>query len=245
MGITRGAIDLPPILAIHGDGGVGKTMFAAGAPNPVFIQTEAGTNQLDVARHPVARSYAEFMGNLNDADNAEYDTIVVDSLSCLEPLIWAEACKRDGVAMLNQVHGGYQHEWEGVAEVWNDVLYRLEQYRDQGKIIMLISHTSSVKIRQADMEAYNRFQPDLHNSTTDQIFRWCDAMFFAYFKKSLVGVDKDIKKENTRKIAVGNNQRGLRCIGTPSILAKSRYDGMPEEVDLSWDAVAPYFTVKQ
>jgi ABC-type iron transport system FetAB ATPase subunit len=37
----------PPRIAIYGPPGIGKTTFAAGAPNPVFILTEDGLGDLE------------------------------------------------------------------------------------------------------------------------------------------------------------------------------------------------------
>ena len=50
-----------PRILIHGVAGVGKTTFAAGAPKPVFIQTEDGLGTLEVPHFPLARTFDEVM----------------------------------------------------------------------------------------------------------------------------------------------------------------------------------------
>jgi AAA domain len=51
----------PPRILIHGVHGVGKTTYAAGAPDPVFILTEDGLGTLDVPHFPLARTFDEVM----------------------------------------------------------------------------------------------------------------------------------------------------------------------------------------
>ena len=88
----------PPRILIHGVAGVGKSTFAADAAAPVFIMTEDGLGKLQVPHFPLATSYgdvAQALDALLEEDHG-YGTVVVDSVDWLEPLIWAEACKRNG-----------------------------------------------------------------------------------------------------------------------------------------------------
>ena len=82
------------ITIIYGPSGLGKTTLAVGSKNPVVIQTEEGlgilTNNRDIAHFPLAKDYDTFIGYLRslvDADELEYNTLVIDSLDWLEPLL--------------------------------------------------------------------------------------------------------------------------------------------------------------
>lgn len=92
----------PPRILIHGVAGVGKSTFAADADRPVFLMTEDGLGKLQVPHFPLATSYAEVAEALDALSNEDHDfgTVVVDSVDWLEPLIWAEACKRNGWASI-------------------------------------------------------------------------------------------------------------------------------------------------
>ncbi|WP_423830963.1 AAA family ATPase, partial [Staphylococcus pseudintermedius] len=46
-------------LLVWGVSGVGKTTFAAAAPNPIFLCTEEGAESLNVARFPLLTSYEQ------------------------------------------------------------------------------------------------------------------------------------------------------------------------------------------
>ena len=49
--LERSSAIKPPRILVHGVHGVGKTTFAAGAPDPVFIVTEDGLGVINHARH--------------------------------------------------------------------------------------------------------------------------------------------------------------------------------------------------
>ena len=60
--IIHGIQAEPFRVLIHGLEGLGKTTFAAQAPDPIFIQTEDGLGQIDVPRFPLAESFDSVIG---------------------------------------------------------------------------------------------------------------------------------------------------------------------------------------
>ena len=88
------------ITIIYGPSGLGKTTLAVGSKNPVVIQTEEGlgilTNNRDIAHFPLAKDYDTFISYLRslvDADELDNNTLVIDSLDWLEPLIHQKTCE--------------------------------------------------------------------------------------------------------------------------------------------------------
>ena len=57
MQITRGKIGGPKKVLVYGPEGIGKTTFASHFPDPLFIDTEGSTKELDVARLPAPSSW--------------------------------------------------------------------------------------------------------------------------------------------------------------------------------------------
>ena len=55
--INRGAIIHPQKVVLYGVEGVGKTTLAAQFPDPLFIDTEGGTEGYDVARTQAPQSW--------------------------------------------------------------------------------------------------------------------------------------------------------------------------------------------
>lgn len=50
MNITKGKVASAKKVVIYGSEGIGKSTFAAHFPEPLFIDTEGSTKELDVAR---------------------------------------------------------------------------------------------------------------------------------------------------------------------------------------------------
>ena len=57
MEITRGKINKAKKIVVYGPEGIGKSTFASKFPDPVFIDTEGSTNDMDVARLPRPTSW--------------------------------------------------------------------------------------------------------------------------------------------------------------------------------------------
>ena len=50
MNITRGVIKKAQKVIVYGPEGIGKSTFASKFPDPLFIDTEGSTTQMDIAR---------------------------------------------------------------------------------------------------------------------------------------------------------------------------------------------------
>ena len=57
MKIIRGKIPCAKKVIVYGPEGIGKSTFAAQFPDPLFIDTEDGTKDMDVARTPAPSSW--------------------------------------------------------------------------------------------------------------------------------------------------------------------------------------------
>ena len=88
--IQTGRENKPPRIMIYGSEGVGKSSYAAGAPNAIFIQTEDGLGEIDCRKFPLAHSLSEVIAELTALrDEAhEFQSVVVDSVDWLERLIF-------------------------------------------------------------------------------------------------------------------------------------------------------------
>jgi hypothetical protein len=92
--ISRGKRPRHIFALLYGVDGVGKSFWASHAPRPIFIGAEKGTEQLDVARFPQTESISELLAQIRAlaTEKHDFDSVVLDSLDWVEPLIWKAVC---------------------------------------------------------------------------------------------------------------------------------------------------------
>ena len=93
--LRRGRVTRPQKSAIYGPEGVGKTTLASQAPNPVFLDTEGGTDHLDVARL-TAEKWEDILAIINQlaTEPHEFRTLVIDTIDWLEKRLAEFVCRR-------------------------------------------------------------------------------------------------------------------------------------------------------
>ena len=106
--LLRSGTAYPPRLLVYGVAGVGKTKLAANAPNPIFLQTEDGLGMIQAATFGLMRSYADIQDALDVLFTQQHDfqTVVLDSLDWLEPLIWQETARINNWGHIEQAGFG-------------------------------------------------------------------------------------------------------------------------------------------
>jgi len=236
--IKRGGTDRAPMIAVHGPPGLGKTTFAAHGPSPVFIRTEDGLGILDVPTFPQAESAQDVMDALASLyDDHDFRSVVIDSLSALEPLIWKQVASDHGVNNIEDI--GFGKGYIYAMDYWRDIVAACRGLAERGITPILIAHSEVVKYDAPDTDAYDRHQIKLHKRAFQHLYEQADVIGFAH---EPVYVKKDSAKDAKGK-AKSSGGRQLRLIESPAIIAKNRY-AMPESVELDWDAFAahvPYF----
>ena len=131
--VQHGRTPKPPRVLCYGVEGIGKSSFGAQAPNPIFIQTEDGLDELDCDKFPLAQSYDEVAAALTDLCNQphDYETVVIDSLDWLERLIWDKLCSQHGVSSIEKVDGGYARGYMHALTYWREIIDHLNILRNQ------------------------------------------------------------------------------------------------------------------
>ena len=84
MQIITGVIPKTTKAVLYGPEGIGKTSFAAKAPNPLFIDTEGSTTRLNVRRLPAPQSWAMVLEQVQWViyNPQVCNTLVVDTADC-------------------------------------------------------------------------------------------------------------------------------------------------------------------
>lgn len=223
--------DDPPKVVVYGGPKVGKSTFAAGAPYPVAIALEEGLGAIDVPAFPLCRSWQEVEGAIDclGGQPHDYRTVVVDSLDWLEPLVWAEVCRANGVAQIEKVGGGYGKGYIEADKLWRSFLAGMDWLREKGMTPVLICHSEVKKVEPPDGEGYDCASLKLHKRAVGIVQEWADVIGYARHGVHLTGTDS--------KRAVPTGKRTL-CVGHhPAYVSGNRY-GMSGELPLDWTAFA-------
>jgi hypothetical protein len=234
--LNRVSAHKPPRILIHGVHGVGKTTFAAGAPDPVFILTEDGLGTLDVAHFPLARTFDQVMQALAALYTEEhgFKTLVVDSVDWLEPLIHAKVCKDQGWSSIEDA--GYGKGYVAAVDPWRQYLEGLNALRDdKGMAIVQLAHTDIKRFDSPESEPYDRYIIKLHSKASALLQEHSDIVLFANYRVSTIKSDVGFNKKVTR--ALGSGERLLHTAERPAFLAKNR-NALPETLPMSWAALA-------
>lgn len=225
--ITRGPRIGPPRLIVYGPHGVGKTTFGSQAPSPILLPTEDGQGVLDIPAFPLLKSYDEVVAAIGVlfGEQHDYQSVLVDSLDWLEPLIWKETCKRNGWNDIEEP--GYGKGYLAADDVWREFFSGLVALREEKKMtVVLIAHCEISKFADPNSEPYDRYQIKLHKRASAIAQEWADAVLFANFRMFTTSSDIGFNKTVTR--GVGTGERVLYTEERPAHLAKNRYSLPPE-----------------
>lgn len=220
-----------PRVLVYGVEGIGKSTFAAGAPAPIFIQTEDGLGSLQVDHFPIATSVTDVLDALSALFDGEhkFKTVVIDSLDWLETLIW-----RDIESKYDAKDLAYGKGAMIAAEKWREILDGLNALRNQrGMIVILIAHCEIKRFDSPETEPYDRYQPKLQARSSALVREWVDAVLFANYRTVVQKADVGFNKTVSRGISTG--ERLLFTAERPSYMAKNRYS-LPESIPLAWEA---------
>lgn len=240
--VTVGKQPAPRRTLIYGLHGVGKSTFASHAPEPVFLDTEGGLNDLDAPRFPQLKTLIDFKACLRALHREEHDykTVVIDSLDWLEPLMWAEVCEQHGEKSIESF--GYGRGYVLALSHWRNILNGLDALRrDRSIAVVLVAHSKIERFESPDTESYDRYAPRLHKSASALVTEWCDEVLFATYKVFTKTLRERFNKERTQ--AIGTGERIMWTTERPCALAKNRLR-LPEQINLDWDEYAKHFDWK-
>jgi hypothetical protein len=244
--ITEGN-KLPSRVVLHGVEGVGKTSFAANAPNPIGLMArgETGLETLidagqvkPTAHFPELQTWTDTLEALDAllVENHDHKTLVLDAINGFERLCHEHVC----ATMFNNDWGksgfqSYMQGYDASLPEWRGFLTRLDAIRAQRKMaILCLCHTKVTPFRNPEGADYDRYQPDMHHKTWSLTHRWADIVMFANFYTVVIDEVKQGKGAAKGK-GGGGKERIMFTERSAAFDAKNR-NGLPQEISMGSSA---------
>lgn len=236
LNIKRGKIARAQKTAIYGPEGIGKSTLASRFPEPLFIDTEGGTDHIDVARvDPAPKTWEELLNVVKEviADPKVCKTLVIDTMDWAEQLIIEYVLRTRGLKSIEDA--GYGKGYTYIGEEMAKLLALLTEVKDAGVHVVVLAHAKMRKFEQPDeVGAYDRWEMKLSKQSAPLVKEWSDHLFFCNYKTLVVEMENKAKKA----------QGGKRVIYTahrPVWDAKTRGD-LPECIDMDYQNISALYS---
>lgn len=240
--ISKGKTPKPPRIIIYGGHKMGKSTFAANAPKPIFIQTEDGLDNIDADKFPLATSYDDVVSQMRvlAEEDHGYETLVIDSLDWLEPLIWKKLIQdrpsdEKGRLVKDITDYGYGKGFQYATDYWSDLLAGIDYLREsRGMMILMLAHEQIKRFDDPEADPYDRYQIKLHQAASDKLQEKADAIFFISNKKAVKEKDVGFNKKVARAVDAG---RFIYTQESAAFDAGNRFN-LPTQIPLTTDGSA-------
>ena len=234
LNIVSGKISRAVKTVIYGTEGVGKSTLASHFPEPLFLDVEGGTSQLDVNRIPAPKNYEELLSIVKEVSETPSicRTLIIDTADAAETLCIKHILQKYNQKSIESF--GYGKGYTYIAEEWNRLMTVCDACIDAGINVVLIAHARQRKVELPDqVGAYDHWELKVSKQVAPLLKEWADLLLFLNYKTFVVTTDNNSKKAQGGK-------RVMYTSHNPVWDAKNRY-GLPEELDLSFNGIAHIF----
>ena len=236
LNIIEGKEQRPKKIVIYGPEGIGKSTFASQFPDPLFIDTEGGTSNLDVRRIKCNKSWNELIAIVKEihANPHICKTVVLDTADWSETLCTNAVCEK--YRKNNIEDFGYGKGYVYLVDEFARLLTLLDQLIEVGINVVITAHAKPRKFELPEEQgSFDRYEMKLSRQVAPLIKEWSDALFFVNYKIYVVTTDTNKKKAQGGK-------RVLYTTHNPTYDAKNRFD-LPEELELDFKAISHLFEI--
>jgi len=234
LNIIEGKEKRPLKIVIYGPEGIGKSTFASQFPDPLFIDTEGGTSNLDIRRIKCNKSWNELVAIVKEIhDNPTIcKTVILDTADWSEFLCINAVCEK--YRKNNIEDFGFGKGYVYLLDEYSKLLTLLDRLIEVGINVVITAHAKPRKFELPEEQgAFDRYEMKLTRQVAPLIKEWCDALFFVNYKIYVITTETNSKKAQGGK-------RVLYTTHNPAYDAKNRFD-LPEELELSFSSIAHLF----
>ncbi len=230
MEIIQGMREKPLNMVLIGVPGIGKTTFAAEAPDPLFVGAEEN-DEIEAKRLKQVTTFAEFEEQLRWVRDTKPNvkTLVIDTLDSIEMLLHNQILAGDSSAKgnINRAHGGYGAALNiAAAELMRLRDQYLKPIRDVNglNIIMLAHAKKTTAVDTLIGLQYDTYELNLHSKAQGIFVDWVSCVLFASY------INTKLEDDNSDKVfAASEGYRVLLTEKRPGHLGKNRFN-LPYEL---------------
>lgn len=232
--ITSGPTATAQKVVLYGVEGIGKSTFASQFPNPVFIDTEGSTSNMNVQRLDNPNSWQMLIDEVNYVKQTKIcSTLIIDTADWAETLANKHVIARNGITSIEDL--GYGKGYTMVKEEFGKLLNLLSELTDAGINVVVTAHAELKKKEEPDqMGAYDRYQLKLSRQCAPLLKEWSDMVLFANYETTIVTDSKTKSKKAT------GGQRVMFTTHHPAWDAKNRHN-LPEKLPFDFSSIAQLF----
>lgn len=200
MNIIRGKRQRAVKTVIYGTEGIGKSTLAAAFPNPLFVDCEGGTDQLDIAR-VVPLNWNELVHTVMEiAYTNVCETIVIDTADAAEAMCITAVCEENKQKTIESF--GYGKGYTVLANRWREIMAALDKCIERGVNVVVIAHAKRVKVEEPDQTgSYDHFEMKLTKLVAPLVKEWADMLLFMNYSISVTQDEKgSVKAKGGRRV---------------------------------------------
>lgn len=238
--VKRERLRAPLFYLWYGPEGVGKTSLIADMPDPILMDIEGGSAEIEIARYMfrdepgghVPRTYEEILGGIDDLVSNPghgYRTLGIDTADALEAKIQEYVCKRDGEENIEKY--GYGKGYKVAVAELRVLISRLNvlRYRD-GMAIAIAAHAKARTFKNPEGPDYDRWQIVGDDLFTAELRARCDVVGFVHFEGGSKKLADD-KSKSPRARGWDTGRRLIELSRTAAWDAKTRL-AVPPQIEL-------------
>jgi len=234
LNIIEGKEQRPKKIVIYGPEGIGKSTFASQFPDPLFIDIEGGTSNLDIRRIKCNKSWDELIAVVKEIikNPTICKTVVLDTADWAESLCSNAVCEKYRKNNIEDFSYGKGYVY--LVDEFSKLLKLMDELIEIGINVVITAHAKPRKFELPEEQgAFDRYEMKLTKQVAPLIKEWSDALFFVNYKIYVVTTENNSKKAQGGK-------RVLYTTHHPAYDAKNRFD-LPEELELDFKSIAHLF----
>lgn len=232
MKISKGKKPRAVRTVIYGTEGIGKSTLVSYFPQPLYIDTEDGTLQLDVNRFDEIKKWKDITDAVDYvlANDTICKTLVVDTADKAEQMLIDDILsKNKDKASIEDF--GYGKGYTMIQERFqSELLNRLDKVIAHHINVVVVAHSIVKTITPPDSDPYDHWELKCSRKVSPILKEWADMLLFCNW--SFTVVQDDFKKGK----ALGAGKRVIYANHKSQYDAKNRY-GLPDEMPLKYESI--------